>query len=114
MATANELKKLMIEEFSGENALKLYSKKSWEGLWLSEKHFFHKYFTKKGAKVLDLGCGTGRTTIPLHEMGFKVVGIDIVPAMIKSAKRIAKAQGLKINYQVGDATRLKFKDNTFD
>ena len=84
------------------------------GLWISEKYFFNKYFTKKKARLLDVGCGTGRTTIPLFKKGFKVVGIDLVPEMIITAKKIAKKKKLKINYEIGDATNIKFKDNSFD
>jgi len=108
------LKKLVLEEFAGKNAQLLYTQKAKEGLWISESHFIKKYFTKKNAKILDIGCGTGRTTIPLFKRGFKIIGIDFVPAMIQSAKKIAKELKLKIDYRVGDATNIKFDENSFD
>ncbi len=110
----NDLKKLVLEEFAGENAQLLYTQKVKEGLWISESHFIKKYFTNKDAKILDIGCGTGRTTIPLFKMGFKIIGIDFVPAMIESAKKIAKEMNLKIDYRVDDATDIKFDENSFD
>ena len=64
--------------------------------------------------MLDLGCGTGRTTIPLFKQGFDVVGMDVVPNMIKGAKELAKKLNLKIDYRVGDATNLDFEDSYFD
>jgi len=109
----SDLKKIVLEEFSSEGAQKLYVANVEEGLWISEAHFINKYFTKN-RRVLDIGCGTGRTTIPLAKMGFKVIGVDLVPAMIKNAKKIAKMNKLKIDYRIGDATHLAFKDNTFD
>ena len=104
-----DLKKLVLEEFTSENAQQLYIKKAEDELWLSKK-----YFTQKNAKVLDIGCGTGRTTLPLFSMGFNIIGIDFVPAMIKNARNIAKRLNVKIDYRIGDATKLEFGENSFD
>lgn len=109
-----DIKKLVLEEFAGEKAQLFYIQKVKEGLWISESHFIKKYFTNTNAKILDIGCGTGRTTIQLSKIGFKIIGIDFVPAMIENAKKIAKELKLKIDYRVGDATDLKFDENSFD
>ena len=64
--------------------------------------------------VADLGCGTGRTTLPLAAAGYDVLGVDITPAMVTSAQQIAASRGLPIEYRVGDATALELADNSFD
>jgi SAM-dependent methyltransferase len=45
----------------------------------------------KGARILELGCGSGRVTIPLARDGHTVVAIDQMPPMLaKLRQRIAK------------------------
>ena len=41
--------------------------------------------------VLELGCGTGRISIALAEAGFRVVGVDISPAMLEACADKARA-----------------------
>lgn len=44
--------------------------------------------------ILDVGCGTGRISLELAELGYNVVGIDISPRYIEIAQEKAKARGL--------------------
>ena len=74
-----------------------------------EKRVIEKYF-KKGMKILDLGCGAGRTTRVLKDMGYDVVGVDIVRELIE----LAKKNHPHIDFRVQDACQINFPDNSFD
>ena len=76
-----------------------------------EEYIVAKYFRPQ-KKVLVLGCGAGRTLLPLYEKGFEVTGIDITPKMVEAAK--AKVSGLPIQVFEMDACHLKFPKNSFD
>jgi SAM-dependent methyltransferase len=39
-----------------------------------------------GTRVLDAGCGTGRVTVELADRGFSVVGVDVDPGMLSTAR----------------------------
>lgn len=64
-------------------------------------------------KLLDLGCGTGRFTIPLAtRLGYSVTGVDASEEMIQEAKT-KKDAGL-VTWDVQDATSLTFPDESFN
>ena len=84
------------------------------GLWNSEKIIFDKYVNKND-KILDLGCGAGRTTINLYKMGYKnIIGLDLSTNLIDYATRYTQNNNLNIQFVNGDATNLKYEDNLFD
>lgn len=109
----DDLKEHVIKQFGSPDAQKSYREEALKGLWPSEDVLIAKYFPD-GSTVLDLGGGTGRTTIPLHEQGYDVIGVDITPEMIENARSIAEERGLDTDYRVGDATDLSFDDDRFD
>ncbi len=41
----------------------------------------------RGSRVLDAGCGPGRTGGHLHEVGHVVVGVDVDPVLIDAAEQ---------------------------
>jgi len=61
-----------------------------------------------GGKVLDLCCGAGAHAVSLAERGYKVVGVDLSPVMIRSAEDLAKRRGVedRVSFMVGDVRRL--------
>lgn len=54
--------------------------------------------------ALDLGCGTGDSSIYLAQQGWKVTGVDFVPKALDKAR--AKAANLPVDFVRADVTRL--------
>ena len=57
-------------------------------------------------RALDLGCGTGTTTIYMASNGWQVTGVDFVPRAVRTARAKAAAAQLPVVFLVGDVTRL--------
>ncbi|MCH9688559.1 MAG: class I SAM-dependent methyltransferase [Deltaproteobacteria bacterium] len=61
-------------------------------------------------RVLDLGCGEGYVSRKLRARGAHVIGVDISEEMIGRARQAEAAEPLGIDYRVGDASRLHFRE----
>ena len=68
----------------------------------------------KGARVLDIGCGTGSTLIRAAERGWSVKGIDISPTATEIAGRRIDERGLKCELEVKDITEHDLYLGEFD
>ncbi|WP_101381821.1 MULTISPECIES: demethylmenaquinone methyltransferase [Kitasatospora] len=63
-----------------------------------------------GQLVLDLGAGTGTSSLPFQEAGAQVVPCDFSIGMLAEGKR----RHPELALTAGDATRLPFADGSFD
>lgn len=57
----------------------------------------------QGRRLLDVGCGTGKSFIPMLPRGWQVTGCDISPAMLELARQKA---GEKVRLEVADMLEL--------
>lgn len=113
MNDIERIKNESIAEFGSPACQERYAKIGEQGFWKSEEILIDKYF-KPESTILDIGCGSGRTAMALRKKGYKVIGVDITPEMIAAAKKIAFSKNMDIDYEIGDATNLRFPENYFD
>jgi ubiquinone/menaquinone biosynthesis C-methylase UbiE len=59
-----------------------------------------------GARVLDVACGSGNTSLAAARRMARVSGVDIVPALLERARRRAEVEGLELDLKEGDAQAL--------
>ena len=62
-----------------------------------------------GGPIADVGCGPGRITAHLRDLGVDAFGIDLSPRMIEVARR--EHPGLR--FEVGSMTQLGLADGAW-
>ena len=80
--------------------------------YITSMKYIHKYLEQmESPKILDIGAGTGRYSVPLANEGYDVTAVELVKynlGILKAKKSSVKAyQGTALNLS-------KFKDETFD
>ena len=83
--------------------------------------FWRRVAAGAGGPVLELGCGTGRVSLPLARAGVSLVGIDrSAPMLDRARRRILKSTNPQILKSLkslrlvrGDIRQLPFEDETF-
>ena len=70
----------------------------------------------EGLRVLDLGCGIGRLTVPLAREKARVTSFDNSAAMLATCQRHVEEAGLAefVEYHKGSAASLPFAEASFD
>lgn len=71
---------------------------------------------RKYRRILDLGCGIGKSTLPYCDLypGAEVCGVDYAAEMLKYAHRLAEDRGKKVRYLQAHAEHTGLMPESFD
>ena len=72
------------------------------GIADSIEHCVLRLDPKPGERILDLSTGTGWTSRVVARRGAAVTGVDIAGDLLDAARTRAAAEGLRIEYRLGD------------
>ncbi len=103
------------------NQIKIFYKKSFfEKLQITRQ--FEEYLKKEKQKIkscgikgriLDIGCGNGRSTEILADLADYVIGIDFSKRLLNQAKKRLRKMS-NVNFYLKDAKSMHFEDSSFD
>jgi SAM-dependent methyltransferase len=104
-------------------ALKTRLKATWESgdyghfatyLLPGALQFLERLALWPGIKMLDVACGAGQIAIPAARAGANVTGIDLAQNLVDQARARAKAEGVSVRFEQGDAENLPYENGSFD
>ncbi len=71
-------------------------------------------FGGPGARILEIGTGTGILAIYFSQLGYSVTGIDLDADLIAANQRLNRLWNGEARFLVGDMFHLPFASDTFD
>ena len=77
------------------------------GLWKSERLLIERFFPNSTAHLLEAGCGAGRVTLGLWELGYRnLTAFDFAEELVDQARALADERAATIPIHHADATTL--------
>jgi len=80
------------------------------------RRYIIEHLLPRRGRILDVGCGTGKLLLEAGRRGLPGHGVDSNKEMLAIAEKRVKKHNLGkwVQFQQGDATKLEFKDESFD
>jgi SAM-dependent methyltransferase len=78
------------------------------GLWASERVLIERFFPDQTAHLLEAGCGAGRVTLGLWQLGYRrITAFDFAEELVDQARSLAaERSATSITFLHADATEL--------
>ncbi len=85
-------------------------------IWPQEERLFRRYDLPGGARILDVGCGSGEIASRLAEAfpASEVRGVDVLEEHVALARERYARLAPRLSFAQGDAFALAFPDASFD
>ena len=105
---------LVLSYYESGPALAKYHMRATSGLLPWEATVVRNHMSRRGS-VLVVGCGGGRESFALSDLGYQVTGIDTSLGQVESARRAAVSLGCStVEFRRCDGVHLPFDACTFD
>ncbi|MCI0396835.1 MAG: class I SAM-dependent methyltransferase [Chloroflexi bacterium] len=101
------------EKYAQPEVVAFWKEFSHQGLQACEAEMLARY-APPPARVLDLGCGSGRAGLALASQGYDVHGLDITWEMVWAARETYTTAGLKLPLVQGDIQAIPCAPASFD
>ena len=69
---------------------------------VASERFYLEEARKTGGRVLELGCGSGRLTVPIAQSGIEIIGADLSKSMLETARAKALREEVEIQFLEAD------------
>jgi SAM-dependent methyltransferase len=101
-------------EFMAAQSTKPFGWESYHWVrWATIAEALQRLQIPAGADVLDVGCGSGWTSLFLAQTGYTVTAVDLVPANVELTRQRAERQRIALTAQQADMEELHL-DKLFD
>jgi|CXWL01.1.fsa_nt_gi ubiquinone/menaquinone biosynthesis C-methylase UbiE/uncharacterized protein YbaR (Trm112 family) len=113
----DDVHKLGQKNFYDEDALAYETSMLKLSFWQAFDRTFRGMIRASGGGLLvEVGCGTGRISVPCRDSFSSIVGFDISEAMVRTAERKRRELGDAghLRYLVGDAENIPLRDGVAD
>jgi SAM-dependent methyltransferase len=99
----------------------------WSAFWAGNPDIDHVYSNEgriigelekvrglDGARVLEVGAGSGRDSLDLARCGARTVTLDYTFEALQIIRHLSKRAGVPLDLVCADCTRMPFRDDSFD
>ena len=86
----------------------------WGRSYASDLLWSCREFLPPAARVLDLGCGTGRNAVFLTRLGYHVSAVDISQVAVRALESSAQSRGVAVSTECADIRDIDLPAGHFD